>query len=252
MNEERLFHEHEWVITDSDVNKYQSLINEVYNNKPFTNHKELELCRENLTILFKIYNLGIFSPEGDIFYWSTFMDKAANLSKDLGDLLINPKTVDVINSFTYYPKPHEFIDILRSLYIPETIKDFKTYLDSIRRLCNAYYYDYFELTEKEINTGNNTLDNIYKYLLSTSTYLRCRELFNNESMINIIFAYMHLNKINNFELLNRYLKNYEYYNDKIMINDYGPSTHHQYNYDNAKYIFDNLEEFLRKGKTIIK
>lgn len=252
MNEERLFHENEWVVTDSDIKKYQLLINEVYNNKPFTNHKELEKCRENLTLLFKIYDLKIFSPEGDVFYWSSFMDQAANLAKDLGNNLINPQTIDEIKGYTYNPKPDQFIYLLRSLYMPETVSDFNTYLDSCRRMVNAYFYDYFEKEENDIDTGNITLDSIYKYLLNTNKIFKCRELYNHEAMINIIIAYIHLNKINSFEMLDRYLNNYNYYRDKARMNGYENSRFHELNYDNAKYLFDNLESFLEKEKTILK
>ena len=40
--------------------------------------------------------------------------------------------------------------------------------------------------------------------------------------------------------------------DKIKINDRVPSYFHEYDYEKAKELFDNLENFLKREKIIIK
>ncbi len=252
MDCERLFYENEFVVTESDQEKYKLLIDEIYENKRLTNHQELELCRENLKLLLKQYPLERYNYDGDVLYWSLYIDEAASLAKDLGNNLMNYKILKEISDFTYNPNPHEFINVLRSLYIPETINDFEVYIKSMKRVCNAFFYDYFEEEENDINTGHSELDNLYKYLLKVIKRIPARELYDHDTMICIIFAYIHLNKIESFELLEEYLNNRNYYQDKIKINDRVPSYFHEYDYEKAKELFDNLENFLKREKIIIK
>ena len=253
MQEKRLFNN---INKNTEKKNYRRFINEITNDFPLSNYSSLEPIRENIKKLFSIFTLYELMNinENEFNYWSVYVDKVVSFSKELGDIKLDRGLIrDIILSASVYLHAYELIDVLVTLYLPEKVDDFNTYIKNCMILTNTYFCDYCHLSKEDLDMGNEDLTRFYQKLCDISeTNLPVGILRMHSKTIGIIFGYIHLNKIDNYDLLDEYFNNYQYISEKMELNNYKPYMDNKDNDEAIKYIFDNLDSFFTEGKKLIK
>lgn len=258
MEIERLFNTDVPFITEGDNDPYRKFLYELFNGKQLNVCPELEKYRINL---FLIINGYIEKNDDYIYYqeyWRDYIDLAVSLVKKLGNIKVSKLLIDKIST-GYRLKADKFLKIIEFIYLPKEINNFKDYLDT-SLLIYDYYLDVKEPINKKYDIGNEELNNYFEYIAELFRHGVSFTTLRVESrMICLIFAYLHYNGINDYELIKRYLDNINYYKDKFVLNNCFPYqvdvkyfNGNFYNYEIAKLVFDNMDGLLTKDINAIR
>ena len=195
MQEKRLFNN----INKNTVKKnYKIFVNEIISDLPLSNYSSLEPIRENIKKLFSIFTLNELMSinENEFNYWSAYVDKVVSFSKELGNIELDGGLIrEIILSASVYLHAYELIDVLETLYLPEIVDDFNTYIKNCMILTNTYFCDYCHLSKEDLDMGNEDLSRFYQKLCDISeTNLPVGILRLHSKTIGIIFGYIHLIK----------------------------------------------------------
>ena len=240
-----------------DEEYYKQLLDEIYNNKPLSNCPELEVYRKNLKILFSQFLIDE-EIDNSYLYWTHYIDMAIELSKEVGDTIISQRLIDKLLYLVPNPGECELLSIIETVYVPRLTDFFQTYLKNCKWLYDLFLFHVQE--EADVIVNVHELDNFYQYM----GYLKVpgikpNSIWSEGGMISLIFAYLHYHQIYDYELIEEYLKNIDYYNNKMNLNGCYPIIKNKYNEDEydfnkASILFDNLEKFFVKeeNKIIIK
>ena len=252
MNEERLFHESEYVITDDDFKKYKLLVHEIYRNEKLTNHKELEPFRDNIFTLFTIYNLdSMYSEEGAIKFWTTFLDKAVHIAKTLKDYTIDPKIINYVDCLIY--DPLVFIEVLATLFVPEIVTNHVVYMNSCRKIIDLFCTHGIAFSKEEYDSGNKELDYYFTYFRSLiNTGMDLNDIRNEDRMLAIIFAHLHKKGIVDYSLFDRYLFNKNLYKDLVRMNINITDDTGGFNYENTEKLLENFDFIFNNSNVVIR
>ena len=240
---------------------YAKFYKEITHNKPLTSHQELEEYRNNIKFLL---NCNDYVTKYLRFYtkeWGNYVDMAVDLSKDLGNIVINK---DIYKSFKVYNRllnEEEKLGLIRSIYIPQTRKELKAYLYDCHYIYTWFLWKMLE-NSHNLNFHNEDVNKFLNYIYSIYDQYEEVNFFFNSEMISLIFAYLHYYDKDNYDLVRQYLDNQDYYLEKMKMNDcliydeilHASTGHHYDSYDLKRgvVLFNNLESFLNKEKEIIR
>ena len=113
-----------------------------------------------------------------------------------------------------------------------------------------------DILHNKCTYGNKSIDGFLKYILDKyNNLIDNKILFEEELMISLIFAYLHYNKLDNYELIDRYINNVSYFEDKMILNNClhylkGRKKDGSFNYPNAKMLLKDMDSFLTIDKGI--
>ncbi len=247
-----------------DHNEYQLLhnyldfYNEVLDGKPITSYPELNKYRKNMKILLTDLNLYHYIFDRDFnHHYQEFVDQVVYLAKALGSIHINKILVEKVRNFSGNSEDKEILDVVESIYLPQQVDDFNRYINNFNWLYNKYLWS-SDILYRIYNYGNKSLNGLFKHIMEISHSLKNDTILHKEElMISLIMAYLHYNKLDNYELIDNYLQNVDYFEDKMRLNNClhyvkGEKEDGSYNYKHVKLLFKNMDLILTPTKGIIK
>lgn len=252
MKANNLFNEN---INDS----YLRFVKEIMTNKPISSYPELDKYRTNIKTLLSVFNIEKdFFKYGYTDYWTEYIDRVVRLSKEIGDTVISPEFLKELldKTISNIGGPHGLMDILEALYIPDKVMTLLYLLT-----CHDLYHRFLFLKEKNhsLDMHQERLNSFYQYMNDLyNSDINPNDIYTEEAILSVIFAYINYHNIDNYDLIKRYLLDKAYFIDKMNMNnikivDYQINTPDDpLNYRWAEYIFNDLEDFISKGNIFIK
>ena len=238
--------------------QYKKFLDEIYNNKPIEDYPLLEKYRKNIRILLSEYPIDEYI-DNNYALWSNYIEMAIKLSIKMEDRIINYKLINMLfGLYIDVPKPLELIHTLESVYCPQKMEDFDGYLDGCR-----FIYSLFLFHDEKDNLANVSIEELcdfYKFMGSLDTPIipyQC-EVELEEGTISYLFAYLHYHGIKDYSLIVEYLNNIDYYKEKMILNnclvfdEEADGGYGEFNYKEARVLFDHVLEFFIREKGSIK
>ena len=239
-----------------DKELYIQFYDELNNNKPISSYPELEQYRRNIKYLLNQYSVS--DPiRSDYFCWSAYVDQVVDLSKRLGNIIVNPDMYVKLRLPDRELSDLDKLSLIESIYIPKQ----KTYFEAYINDC-FLIYRWFILRKDLIRSANFENDEINEFMDYLIGYCYTEKGFdalkNNQEMISLIFGYIHYHGIKNYDLIAKFISDVDYYIEKMKMNDCLIYKENNYlpfdvfDVEKAHILFNNLESFLNKEKEIIR
>ncbi len=250
---------------------YLKFVDEIYNDKPLTNCKNLEPYRDTIKTLFNGYNIKFLQTLDYDQYnsWTHAVDDSVFIATHANNEKINLKTIKYFKEATA-PNVYRLSRMLFSLYCPnEMVNNLPEYLwFSDMTFGCACLEVHRKRKEKEIDTGHPLLNEVFNYFYEI--YLRddneyYEKISHHERIIFVVLAYLHLNNAFDIKLFKDFIDNIDNMTIKVPINDNEykyvkvSEFEHEwvagsqpYEQEIYKYMFNNMDIGFTKQKQFIR
>jgi len=237
---------------------YDNLIKCIRSNQFPGIYKKIEPFKDNIKIIF-----DEFPNIESSLYWNypynlIFFRKTMRLVEALKDEKIDKRVIDVINCIhKNMPLTEELINELTLIYAPQLLLyNFTLLLNT----CDDIYWESDKYFRKHrIDTGNEFLDNLYKFLQeiwdltgnNKKNIMNYYDIHKNH-LVTIMILYLQCNKMFNRQNIIKYLDNYDYYLERLILNDLNIDSRYVHTLEDVKKVFDNFDMLFNEHKAIIK
>jgi len=229
---------------DYDTRRYLHIYNLVLQKK-LCNHYRYSDIHKYQDTLYKLFLLcGNRNPKEFVRYIPYCLELVKLMDGNLD--LIDNQLLEFITIKRLAP-PIYFSDLLKLIFFPERINDIGEYLDLMFGLfndhnsdINLYYFKYQKFND------------FYSYYYNNNF---CNLKSEDRDIVITILAYIYRNNINNYEMVEKYLSDRDYYQEKIAL--YGIHLNRLFsrtNYYNIQFtnFYNSIERIFASPKIIIK
>jgi len=250
-----------YIITD-----YQELISDLISNRELKD-PNLNEIKDILKLILSKYNNVLIPVLAD--YWKPLIDDAIIISlayKDHKELL-NDNIFNTVKNSALLESPFKQIEYLKCLLVPSNgYQKQNTFFECMEAVV---YFSIVYLLEQlksgaysfKLDYGNDILNG---FIHEISSFFHCdadkiNDLKKESSLLSIIVGYMLYHNINDYDILDKYLRNPDYYKEKIhmrsiegkLVNFIGEKYDYFNNMEKA-LIFKNINVIFNEEKKIIK
>ena len=232
---------------------YANFYDEITNDKPISSYPELEKYRENIKLLLNYDPRFKRWMVNDRTTWDVYIEQVVSLCIELGDIAINKNIFKFIEVSHAYTTDEKILSIIRTLYLPDKLDDLEQYLMDCLIIYNSISWGIID--NKEIREFTDYLKGLLKYFYKPTLTVNCET-------ISLLFAYIRYHKLDDYELITRFLNNKDSFTEKMKMNDcfvrdearYGRTydSYSCFDSERAAILFNNLDSFFDQKDGLIK